>query len=83
LANPFLILSWLLLTKSNKKTWVFGSLATVFAVSFLSFKTIIDDEAGHYNQITNVGLGYWLWLTSCVVTLVGSLTMKESKSKSG
>jgi hypothetical protein len=81
LANPLLILSWLLLRKSSSKTWIFALLATVLAILFLNFETIIKDEAGHYEQITNVGLGYWLWLTSCIVILVGSLTKRQTKSQ--
>ena len=76
LANPFLMTAWILLTKNKKLAWVFALIALFFSATFLNFKVIIQNEAGHYNAITRIGLGYWLWLASCGTTFIGSLTFR-------
>ena len=81
LANPFLIITWILLTKNKKPAWLFGLTASIISISFLKFQVIIENEAGHYNSITKIGLGYWLWFSSCLATFIGSLTIRLSKHK--
>ena len=81
LANPFLIIAGVLLTKNKKSAWLFGLTALLFSISFLKFQIIIENEAGHYNPITKIGLGYWLWLSSCLTTFIGSLTIRILRHK--
>ena len=81
LANPFLAISWILLTKNKKSAWVFGLIASLISISFLKFQIIIENEAGHYYPITRIGYGYWLWLSSCFTTFIGSLTIRILKHK--
>jgi hypothetical protein len=81
LANPLLIIAWVLLAKNKKSAWLFGLTASMISISFLKFQVIIENEAGHYNPITKIGLGYWLWLSSCLTTFVGSLTIRLLKYK--
>ncbi|MGZ3923432.1 MAG: hypothetical protein ACXVBJ_06650 [Flavisolibacter sp.] len=81
LANPLLIIAWVLLTKNKKSAWLFSLTALLFSISFLKFQTIIENEAGDYNPIKTIGLGYWLWLSSCLATFVGSLTLRILKLK--
>ncbi len=56
LANPFLIIAWVLLTKNKKSAWFFGLLASVISISFIKFQVVIENEAGHYNPITKLEL---------------------------
>lgn len=81
LANPLLIISWILLTRNKKSAWLFSLSAVLFSISFIKFQTIIENEAGHSNPITKIGIGYWLWLSSCLTTFVGSLTIRLLKNK--
>ena len=81
LANPFLIITWILLAKNNKSAWLFGLTASVISISFLKFQVVIENETGHYNLITKIGLGYWLWVSSCLTTFIGCLTMRILKYK--
>jgi hypothetical protein len=81
LANPLVITSWILIAKNKKAAWIFGLLAALTSLSFLKFPTIIENEAGHYNPITKVKLGYWLWLSSCLATFAGSLILQISRRK--
>ncbi len=81
LANPFLIITWILLIKNKKSAWLFGLIASIISISFLKFQVIIENEAGHYNSITKIGLGYWLWLSSCFTTFIGSMAIRILKYK--
>jgi hypothetical protein len=82
LTNPFLIIAWVLLAKNKKSAWLFGLAASVISISFLKFRVVIENEAGHYNPITRIGIGYWLWASSCLTTFIGCLTMRILKYKS-
>ena len=81
MANPFLIISWILLTKNKKAAWVFSFTASVFSISFLRFSVMIADEAGNYTAILSIEPGYWLWLSSCLTTFIGSLIIRIVKAK--
>jgi hypothetical protein len=87
LANIFLPLSWIMqFTAASKYTLgvaVFSSLvmlsfATVAVFSslvMLSFATggeVLIDEAGHHSKIISIGLGYWLWLMSALILVIGN-----------
>jgi hypothetical protein len=81
LANPLLIVTWILIFKNKKSAWVFGLFATLISLSFLKFNVIIEDEAGHSDPITKIGLGYWFWLFSCITAFIGSLTIRILRVK--
>lgn len=76
IANPILIVAWRLLAKNKRNAWLFGLLATIFSLSFLGFKTVIDDEAGNYRTIVKIGISYWFWVASCLVTFIGSVVVR-------
>lgn len=76
MANPFLITTWILLAYNKKSAWFFALIALLFSASFLKFPSVIENEAGHSFQILKIGLGYWLWLLSCLVTFIGSLIIR-------
>jgi hypothetical protein len=71
-ANPLLLVACIVIFKNEKLSVLLGFAACVFALSFLLFKKIITDEAGHYSNITYKGAGYRLWLSSCLSFLIGS-----------
>ena len=77
LANPILFMTWILMLQNtrHKKLQLTGSiLSTILAVSFLLFNKIIVDDSG-LREILNYKAGYWLWLTSSLVMLLGNLTI--------
>ncbi len=80
LANPFLVMSWILLEKNLKASMLFSVLAGLLSLAFLMFDGIVDTEAGHVREIVSYKSGYWLWLSSCWVMLVGTfwLQLKEN-----
>ncbi|MCH4554128.1 hypothetical protein [Aestuariibaculum lutulentum] len=71
IANPLLILSWLLPKDKIKTSLIFSGISAFFAIIFLFFSEIMKDEAGHYGQITGYKLGYILWLISTLITFIG------------
>ncbi len=73
LANPFLIVSWFFLKRRALVALILSSIALSIGVSFLSFDEIMINEAGHYGAIEGYALGYWLWLASQVLVVIGSL----------
>ena len=79
LANPFLIIAWILLFRNKHYSWVFALFALLICLSFLLFDVIIDNEAGIERSISKVSIGYWLWLSSCTVTFIGSFIIKLFK----
>jgi hypothetical protein len=73
LANPLLFIAWFSLTKKSFSTVIASVISVALMLSFLFFKQIILDEAGNYSAIVSYKLGYWLWLLSRGIMLVGSI----------
>lgn len=74
-ANPLLIFSWFML-KRNLKTSMFVSVfASLISLSFLLFETIIDNEGGGHNSIISYKSGYWTWVASSMVMMVGTFVL--------
>jgi hypothetical protein len=73
IANPILILSWIFFKRRPKLMLALSLAATLISLSFLLFKTVLDNEAGHLNPITQRSLGYWLWVLSSASMFVGNL----------
>ncbi len=82
LANPFLFSAWFSFKNKPLRTIVVSSISVAFMASFLVFKRIISDEAGNYSEIVSYRLGYWLWLLSGMIMLVGSILV-YGRSKPG
>lgn len=81
LANPLLIIAWILLIKDKISAWIFGLFATIVSLSFLAFPNIIENETGKYSLILSIHSGYWLWLSSCLVTFFGSLILRTKNNR--
>jgi small-conductance mechanosensitive channel len=75
LANPIIIFSIFIFYYNKRISLVFSIISTILILLFMAFDKVIDNEAGHYSKITELKLGYWLWLLSSVTILIGSLTI--------
>lgn len=74
LANPFLIASWILSSRKHRLlSLVLSVISVLLSLFFLFFHAVVTDESGQYRTIIGYRLGYWLWLTSCLVMLIGNL----------
>ena len=70
LCNPILLLAWFLSHELSVSFWL-AALASPGAVSFVFFREVAVSEAGSQGyRIISVGLGYWLWLASCLTFVV-------------
>jgi hypothetical protein len=74
-ANPLLWVAWSLIRKKPKQAIFFSFAAVIIAASFLLATEITDIYAGRPSFIIAYRLGYWLWLVSAVVMLIGSIVV--------
>lgn len=79
LANPLIFIVWFNYSKRPKLSLVLSVLATICALSFLSVESLIINEAGHTKKVIGYGVGYWLWLSSCLILVIGNLNAFRKK----
>lgn len=71
-ANPALWAAWSQINKHPKRALVFSFIGTLLAASFLMATEISDIKPNMVSYITGYQPGYWLWLASMSVMLIGS-----------
>ena len=73
LANPILLVAWtFILFHRNGRATILLIASLGLALSFLREKHWERDESGmHTANITGYGLGYWLWIASIGIALIG------------
>jgi hypothetical protein len=67
LANPIFLIAFFCRNTNPRKAAVLSVIGFAIALEFLIHKRIVSDEGGGTAQITGVGWGYVLWLTSFLV----------------
>ncbi|MNK64903.1 hypothetical protein D3C87_841880 [compost metagenome] len=72
LANPIYIISIIFTLKGKKIGFYLSFLASLIAISFIKFDSIITSESGRESPIKSLELGYKLWLTSLVIMSIGT-----------
>lgn len=74
LANVALFIAWANLTSGITRLGMAGAvLAPILATLPLMMPDIVSNEGGVPTRIDGYGAGYWLWLASTVVMLLGYL----------
>lgn len=82
LANPLLFLSWFLFNQEPKKSLVLNVIVFVLMLSFLFVNKIIVNDGSTYSIVNFYGLGYWLWVLSSFIMLIGNfIHWKNNKYK--
>ena len=79
LANPLIIVSWVSLFKMEKISFWTSLASIAFALSFLFVDEIMSSEAPTYSKVTEIKLGYWLWVSSMVTFSLGALYLAITK----
>lgn len=80
LANPISLYAIILLLKNKKSTIKFSLTAFLIALSFTTWQKILISESGKNGKIISLELGYYLWLSSIFLLLIGSIYhLKTSK----
>jgi hypothetical protein len=72
LANPLLLVSWIFFYFNTKVSFVFSLIASLISFMFIFSTGVAVDEAGTPRQIQNLESGYWLWLFSILIILIGN-----------
>ncbi|AWA30994.1 hypothetical protein HYN48_13390 [Flavobacterium magnum] len=73
MANPIALLSIFLLLKGNKNALTFAFIAFVIALSFSLWKKVLKSESGSQMQIISLEEGYYLWILSIAILLIGNI----------
>jgi len=77
LANPIILFSLFILRHSKRTALMLSIVSTILILLFLVFDKVVDNEAGHYSKVTELKLGYWLWLFSSLTILIGSFIITK------
>jgi hypothetical protein len=74
LANPALFLGWFAYrSRRPRMAMACSCAALLLMVSFVFVKSVVVSEAPTYARVTGYGMGYWLWISSALCLLLGSL----------
>jgi hypothetical protein len=79
LANPIIVFSLIIFRHSKRTALILSTISSALILLFLVFDRVVDDVAGHYSKVTNIKLGYWLWLFSSLIIMIGSLIITKRK----
>ncbi|MCX6180409.1 MAG: hypothetical protein NT150_00585 [Bacteroidetes bacterium] len=81
LANPLLFLAWIGFFVDRITSLSTSIAAFLISLSFLLCTKIADNEGGIPSNIPGYYLGYWLWLCSSFVLVVGNLILFKMRNK--
>ncbi len=80
LANPIILFSLFIFRYSKRTALILSTISTALILLFLVFDKVVDNESGHYSKVTELKLGYCLWLFSSLIIFFGSLIITKSKT---
>lgn len=85
--NPLMIISYFIPLKNINTKLLLALASVLFGLSFLLFDEIVKNEAGHFGKITGYEIGYWLWVASAIINLIGIIinkltTLRNTKKQS-
>ncbi|MYM39444.1 hypothetical protein [Duganella qianjiadongensis] len=76
LANPILFYAWISMFQSRYRSSALAAIiALLLMISFFFQSTVVSSEAPTYSKIVGYGAGYWLWIGSAVIQIVGCVTI--------
>ena len=81
LANPILFFSWIKFKNKPKTSLVSSIITLILMLSFLLFDEVVNNEAGVPEKITSIKLGYWLWVSSAFIMVIGNAFLFYKKKK--
>lgn len=82
LANPLLFFSWLFYKRMAKRSFVLSVISLLLMLSFLFVNEIMVNDGSTYSIINFYGLGYWLWILSSLIMVLGNLLKNRNAFKS-
>jgi hypothetical protein len=79
LANPILFISWIFFKKNPKISLILSCIVFPLMLSFLLVDEIIVNDGSTTSIINFYGLGYWFWVLSSFIMLIGNLISNRRK----
>lgn len=78
IANPILFASWIMFNKKPKISFLLNIAAFILMLSFLFVDEIIVNEGSTISKVIFYGFGYWMWLLSSFIMLLGNLIIYKN-----
>jgi len=76
LANPALCYAWISMFRRKYRFSVLAAIiALLLMISFVFQSTVVSSEAPTYSKIVGYGAGFWLWIGSAAIQIVGCVAM--------
>tara|TARA_R110001606_G_scaffold368833_1_gene524749 strand:+ start:98 stop:514 length:417 start_codon:yes stop_codon:yes gene_type:complete len=72
-ANLILLISWKTFYKNTKISFILSISAFIIMLSFLFVDEIIVNDGSTKSKVVFYGFGYWMWLLSSFIMLIGNL----------
>ena len=84
IANLILLISWITFNKNTKVSFILSISAFLIMLSFLLVDEIIVNDGSTKSKVIFYGLGYWMWMFSSFIMLIGNLiTYKKLENRIG
>jgi hypothetical protein len=74
LANPLLFVAWSTLRRSPRLSMILSTMAFIFAGLFMLGGSVPVNENGGVQSVTSLKAGYWCWLLSNGVMMLGAMS---------
>jgi hypothetical protein len=81
LANPIYVISIFLINKSIKFGIITSLVPILLALIFANLNSILTSESGSKSKITELGLGFYLWISCFIILFVSSIINLNSSNK--
>jgi hypothetical protein len=81
LANPFLLITLILVMRKSKYALLLSIFTILFSLSFLGVSDVFANEGGTHEKIIKIAIGYWIWFSSCAIAFIGILAINVLKNK--
>ena len=75
LANPLYLFGGFLILNKEKVGVVLVGLSIILGLYFTTLDSIMDGESGATTEITKLGVGFYLWISSFIVMFFAGISM--------
>jgi hypothetical protein len=79
IANLILLISWKTFYNNTKISFILSISAFLFMLSFLFVDEIIVHDGRTKSKVIFYGIGYWMWLLSSFIMLIGNLIIYKKR----
>ncbi|PQJ69249.1 hypothetical protein [Polaribacter butkevichii] len=79
IANLILLISWKTFYKNTNISFILSILTFLTMLSFLFVDEIIVNDGSTKSKVIFYGFGYWMWLVSSFIMLIGNLIIYKKE----